>query len=227
MGMQKLLEDLAVEPRGVVYAGAHHGEHLPELLACGFSRLLLVEPNPGSFEILAPFESDRVRCVRAALADRMGPVTYFAAPGRLEILNSIFRPNEEHFRAVFARSHAPVAFETHEVPATTLDALLAEADRPAPGAYNVLYMNIQGAELAAVRGAQATLDGFDVIACEVDFVARYENGVLYDDLAAYLASRGFTAAGLWRSEDPENLYGTACFVRRPPSSSSTTSSLTT
>lgn len=206
--MKKLLADLAVEPRGIVYAGAHHGELLPELLDCGFAQLLLVEPSPASFTVIERFASERIRCVRAALVDRSGPVTYYAAPERLDILSSIYEPNAAHFRRVAERTATELRCEKLVVEGVTLDELLASEG----GAFNVLYMNIQGAELAAVRGAAASLHGFDVIGCEVDFVPRYDGGALYDELAAHLAARGFRVAGRWRSEDPDNDYGTACFI---------------
>lgn len=209
MGMKQMLEALGIEPRGIVYAGAHHGEHLPELLDCGFARVLLVEPNPASFALLERLESDRVRCVRAALAEDVGPVAYYAAPEQLDILNSIFEPDLQHFSRLGERAGTTLRFDRREVPGVTLERLLA----PEPGLYNVLYMNIQGAELAALKGAGACLDGIEAIACEVDFVRRYRTGVLYADLKSHLEARGLEAAGLWRSEDPDNDYGMACFAR--------------
>jgi FkbM family methyltransferase len=209
MGIKHMLDALAVDPKGVVYAGAHHGEHVPELLDCGFDKILLVEPNPTSATHLRALESDRVRFVHAALDEHSGPVTYWAAPERLDILNSIYEPDPEHFVTLARRMTTELRFEKIEVEGVTLDLLLETEATP----FNLLYMNIQGAELAAIRGASSVLDRFDVIACEVDFVRRYRNGVLYDDLKDHLATRGFDAAGLWRSEDRDNDYGMACFVR--------------
>jgi FkbM family methyltransferase len=203
IGVRQMLDDLRIEPKGVVYAGAHDGEHVAEFLDAGFAHALLIEPNPQKRARLERFASERVRCVFAALSDREGPVTYWAAPEHLDVLNSIFEPVPEHF----SRDAAP--FTTTLVRAVTLDALLA--DDPAP--YNVLYMNIQGAELAALRGAAGVLGRFDAIGCEVDFVERYRNGVLHADVKAFAEQHGFAERGLWRSPDPENDYGMACFAR--------------
>lgn len=205
MGLAAMLQDLECSPKGIVYAGAHHAEHLPEMLACGFERVLMVEPNPAARSVLGPLVSDRVRFVPAALDARGGRVTYFAAPGHFDILGSILEPGD----TIAART----AFERCEVEAVTLDALLAEEKAP----INVLYMNVQGAEQAALEGAGASLDRFDIVACEVDFSPRYRNGVVFTDLESYLAARGLLAVGLWRNDDPENDYGMACFARRRPS----------
>jgi FkbM family methyltransferase len=208
IGVKKLLSDLAIAPRGVVYAGAHHGELVPELLDCGFERLLLVEPNPDAFAVIEKLSDARIRCVRAALVEHAGPVTYWAAPKRFDIWSSVFEPNTEHFARLAQRAGAELRFEKMSVEGATLDDLVGTS-----GAFNVLYMNIQGAELSAVKGGLRSLSDFDVIGCEVDFVPRYRGAALCDELASWLARHDFHLAGQWRSPDPENDYGTACFVR--------------
>ena len=209
MGIRQMLDAFAIEPRGVVYAGAHEGEHVPEFLLCGFEHLLLVEPNPERFKALVKRQSERIRSVCAALNDRDGPVSYWAAPESLDVLNSIFEPELEHFASLAQRGRHELCFEERSVEGVTLERLLSSDS----AVYNLLYMNIQGAELAALKGARSLLSRFDAIACEVDFVPRYRTGVLYDDLKSFLLEHEFGAQGLWRSEDLENDYGMACFIR--------------
>ena len=211
LGFQGVLDALSLEARGVVYAGAHRGEHIAELRECGFQHMLLIEPNADDFEVLDSYKSEHVRCVRVALNDRVGPVSYWAAPGRFAIMNSILEPDHEHFARLFERTaKQSIEFEKREVEATTLDVLLATDPTP----YNLFYLNVQGNVLPALKGARTVLSRFEVIVCEAELVSRYRGAPLFDELKAWLSEQGFELRGESRSEDPDNDFGMACFARR-------------
>ncbi|MBX3229815.1 MAG: FkbM family methyltransferase [Labilithrix sp.] len=212
LGFANMLETLSLEARGVVYAGAHRGEHVPELREAGYEHMLLVEPNADDFAHLQTFTSAHVRCVQVALTDREGPLDYWAAPGRFAVLNSILEPDEEHFSNLFARAsptEGEVRFEKRTVQGTTLDALLATDDAP----YNLFYLNVQGAVLPALKGSSKVLSRFDVVVCEAELVSRYRNAPLFAELEPWMKAHGFMLSGLSRSEDAENDFGMACFLR--------------
>ncbi|MCA9666702.1 MAG: FkbM family methyltransferase [Myxococcales bacterium] len=203
MSMRDILDTFGIPAHGIVYAGAHRGEHVDAFVAAGFTSILAVEPNP---ELHAHLAALPVIVVPAALGERDGSADYYAARGEQSLRNAIYPP---HF--------AGVSFVKSRVPCVTLEQLLAEQ----PGRYNALYMNVQGAELAALRGAGERLADFDIVACEVNFVARYEDAALYPAVAAYLVEHGLREVGLWRA--PEGDYGMASYVHARYLSSDTAS----
>jgi FkbM family methyltransferase len=80
-----------------------------------------------------------------------------------------------------------------EIPVTTLDAWVgetSEANLP-----HFLKLDVQGAELDVLRGAERSLRRVRVIQAEVEFAALYEGQPLFGDVDAYLRERGFV---LWR-----------------------------
>ncbi len=54
-----------------------------------------------------------------------------------------------------------------------------------------LKLDVQGAELMVLQGAQATLADITVVQCEVEFVELYEGQPLMADVDAFLRSQGF------------------------------------
>ena len=191
LGFKAMVEALSLVPRGVVYAGAHRGEHIPELRECGFQNMLLVEPNADDYAHLQTFANEHVRCVEVALTDHDGPLDYWAAPGRFAILNSIFEPDDEHFTKLFARvrkgrTKRPVS-RSATVRGTTLDALLA--NDPAP--YNFFYLNVQGAVVPALHGASNVLSRFEVVICEAELVSRYRKAPLFGELEPWMEAHDF------------------------------------
>lgn len=72
---------------------------------------------------------------------------------------------------------------THVVETTTIDALDVNVD--------FLNLDIQGAELEALKGATRTLEGVRWIYTEVSTEQLYEDQPLHDQLTEWLAARGF------------------------------------
>lgn len=72
------------------------------------------------------------------------------------------------------------------VTVTTLDKWETEH-----GPVDVLKLDLQGAELSALKGAEHMLKNVRAILCEVNFVPRYEDCALFHEIAAFLAEQGF------------------------------------
>lgn len=77
-----------------------------------------------------------------------------------------------------------------EVETITLDTLLKEQNL-IPSDYNVLNMDIQGAELLALKGSENLLKHLDIIYTEFSLVELYENCCLLSDLDEFLEEKGF------------------------------------
>jgi len=57
---------------------------------------------------------------------------------------------------------------------------------------NFLNLDIQGAELLALRGAQQYLDGVEYIYTEINMKPLYKDCALVGDMDKFLAGRGFS-----------------------------------
>jgi hypothetical protein len=59
----------------------------------------------------------------------------------------------------------------------------------------LLKIDVQGAELMVLQGADKVLDKVNVIFTEVTFNKLYDNGVLFNELYQYLISKGYKLEG--------------------------------
>ncbi len=132
----------------------------------------------------------------SACADREGSATFFARGGARSSLDGDSTDPAEH--AVI-------------VPLTTLDAYVARA-KLSP---NLIKIDVEGAEVHVLRGAQQLLSSDATILCELHPFAWERNGVSFSDLLAALSrSRRrirYLGADHDLSGDPE--YGIAELIR--------------
>ncbi len=96
------------------------------------------------------------------------------------------------------------------VAARTLDALMAEKGL-ASADFNILNIDIQGAELLGLKGAENTLTDIEAVNTEVNFDELYEGGVLIHELDDFLALRGFKRVAI--TTPFHHAWGDAFYVR--------------
>ena len=78
--------------------------------------------------------------------------------------------------------------------------------------YNVMVLDIQGAELQALKGAVKTLAHVDAIVTEVNYGALYEGAGLIQMLDAFLLQHGFTRVDTMTTFS--NLEGDALYLKK-------------
>lgn len=153
---------------------------------------------------LIGFDADEAECERLRASHRDVPGVTFAAAAlsdregqaRLHLTeepasSSLFEPDAE----LIARRRG---METmREVARTTIATTTLEAWARTAGVgwIDGLKLDVQGAELAILRGAGALLDGVRVLDLEVEFNPIYRSQPLFADVDAFLRERGFA---LWR-----------------------------
>ncbi len=118
---------------------------------------------------------------RLALGDRSGTailhVTDFADASSLLPLSPAGRAE---FRV------APATAVT--VPVARLDDLIAAGTVAAP---DLIKLDVQGFELAVLRGGENALASARAVLCEVSTRAFYDGQALFGDILSYLEARGF------------------------------------
>jgi FkbM family methyltransferase len=195
-----------IEPRGVLHVGAHEGQELESYERLGFRRIVFVEANRGLFERLRDRLQGRpgITVIHAAATDHDGEV-------ELNVTT-----NDQSSSILALGVHAKVypwikVARREKVPARRLDTLLAE-HRLQASDFNVLHLDIQGAELLALRGGEQTLRSIDLVESEVNIAEMYRGCALLPELERYLGNQGLHRAAL-RAFHPT--WGDAIFVRRP------------
>ena len=76
--------------------------------------------------------------------------------------------------------------------------------------YNYWHLDIQGAELLALKGAGDLLNAVDVIVTEVNTVEMYKGNPLIGDIDKYLGDRGFERA---LTDMTDHGWGDALYVK--------------
>ena len=185
LDLEKLLVNHDIHPRGVIHVGAHEGKEYEKYRKLGVKRVLFIEANPIVYQRLEEkfAEIEGVKTVNCAISNRKGTA-------KLHITSmdqsSSLLPLKLH-RAVY-----PNIEETCQVTvkSTTLDSLVADIGLCSED-FNILNLDIQGAELMALQGAVKTLKHIDAVNTEVNFDELYEGCAHIDQIDAFMLDRGF------------------------------------
>jgi len=178
----------------IVEAGAYDGSNTREFCRhwpdC---RVFSFEPVPSARVRLDSVASEfpgRVYPQPLALGDRTGDAEMYVS-GRAgqggEQSSSLLAPAatlEEFPDVDFLETRVPVRV-------TRLDEWAAEAG---VSRIDFLWLDLQGMELAALKGCGDLLQRVSAIHCEVQNVALYAGAPLYRDVARWLGNRGFTVS---------------------------------
>lgn len=190
----------------IVYVvGAFTGLEADRLLQTGsVSKVVLFEALPSSAKKLRErlgSEGSRVQIVESAVCDYDGTARFYETnlPGSGSILQA-----------------APLAgdlwgtktsFEV-EVEATRLDTFALKSGTSA----DLLWIDIQGAELKALHGATACLAAAKIVYVEVSMWAPiYEGGCVETEVTSFLAEHGFRMMQL--GTDQKNGVGNALYAK--------------
>lgn len=165
--------------------GASDGSWARELRRDGFGgRIVSFEPLAESFAELERAADWEVHNV--ALGDRAGTARLHVAANRQS--SSLLPIGRRHLAAA---PDAP-AVGDQEVEVARLDDL--DVVRPGERAY--LKLDVQGAELEVLRGAERTLAAVRVVEAELSAVELYDGQALLGEVVEHLRGAGFDLVGL-------------------------------
>jgi len=158
-------------------------EHFPQ------SRIFSFECNPDALPVCRAKIAGMsgITLTEKALTDSIGEISFFKTvdkhdgswnPGA----SSIFKANEDYPLEKYSQQEI-------KVPSSTLE---AEMKRLSVDHADMLWTDIQGAELKMLKGAGAFLGKISLIHAEVEFFEQYHGQPLFSDILAYLNSQGFS-----------------------------------
>lgn len=115
---------------------------------------------------------------------------------------SLLKPDEQAIRHIVTERCWNVrpfdVISTEEITVTTFDTIKSNIP-----AVDYLQIDVQGAELSVLQGAEKSLDNIGMIELEVRFYPLYENEPLFSDVHAYLEKKGFVLVQMTRQGERE------------------------
>lgn len=186
----------------IIEAGAQLGEDtgwMSELWKGG--TIYAFEPNPTSYEQLKSIAEGchNVVAEPLALSDKTGEAYFYLAGGASSLLKPTKCFNDVYFHSDLDR---PIKVEK-----ITLDEWAA---RRGITAIDFLWLDMEGNELNALRGASSILKSVKAIYTEVNFQKFWEGCVTYPELKKWLENEGFV--NIWEDIVPD-WQGNVVFVR--------------
>jgi FkbM family methyltransferase len=176
----------------VLDVGASYGQYAAQLLQSGYrGRIVSFEPLAEPYAVLesrASRQPERWSCAQLAIGERSSRSTMVVAAN--SVSSSMLPMTPDHLTA--APSSAPAGEQS--VTVARLDELAPEI--LAPGERAFLKLDVQGCELAALRGAQGIIDRVEVAEVELSLVELYEGQPLLEEVYGFLGQSGFRCVGL-------------------------------
>jgi FkbM family methyltransferase len=203
-------------PRGVVHVGAHRGEEVPIFREFGFESIALIEAHPDRVkELRLAYGGDsRIHVLDTALGESTGTASLLVHTSRTGSTEpaSLLPLGMFHEIVPTLRTAGSIT-----VPMTTLDALV-EGGSLDLAAYNLLVVDVQGAESRVLLGATAAVARLDAIVCEVNVIPMYRGAPGEEELQGQLAGLGFLPTlgvyhELYKGDDRFVAWGECLFVR--------------
>jgi len=200
------LDKYRISLNGVIHVGAHEGEEISSYQALGADKLLLVEANPSVYERLKKNISgiDNCQAICCAASDHAGEVGLHLT--NMDQSSSIL-PLAKH-REIYPQI---VMEQIVKVPAKTIDEIVSLSYFDACD-FNFLSLDIQGAELMALKGATNTLQDLDAIITEVNFEELYKGAPGIELLDGLLAKFNFVRVATTCPYHPS--WGDALYVKK-------------
>jgi FkbM family methyltransferase len=213
LAQKRLLDDTNAPV--ILDLGANTGQTLESYLALfPDGEIHCFEPYPETYLKLLELSSrhDKVKTYQLAIADRVGERQLYVNTV-YHVTNSLLpRPASGH-------RYYPEGAELKDSISVMTETLDGFASRASLRQIDILKMDIQGGELAALRGAERLLkvQGVRLIMTEVMFVPHYEGGAMFHELYAHLANYGYSLFGIYDIHFADNgqlRFADAIFINR-------------
>lgn len=188
INFQKVLEKLEFHPKGIIHLGAYVGEEYPEYLKAGISNCIFVEANP----ILAQ------QCRLNVGNDKTFEYLLHEQDNLILPFNLIYSDDRQNLgcSSIFELDkHAELYpwcrhVETIYLGTKTLNTIFKDNNLNKDN-FDFINMDLQGAEVLALKGASDILPNIKGIMTEFAIDSLYKNGCQLNDLDDFLVPLGF------------------------------------
>jgi len=180
--------------KGVIHVGGSHAEEQNDYLHHGIKKQVWIEAIPEVFEALEKniAGNPQAMALNVCVSDKSFQNVTFNVTNNAG-QSSSFLPMKEHLKY-----HPTVQVErTIDMVTLTMDDVFEQIEHNQPQFaakhFNFLNLDIQGAELLALKGFENNLHYIDYVYCEVNDEELYEGCPHVAEIDAFLINHGFEA----------------------------------
>lgn len=180
--VKELIKFWNVSPKGVVHVGAHEAEESEQYDNANWGKVYWVEAQPDKVELLHnKFSNSKDSVIAAAVWSKAG------VPLELQVMTNSASTSLLNL-GTHNQAHPDITFShSIEVETQILENLI-----PSNSVADYLCLDIQGAELEAIKGFGDRISTMKWIYSEVNIEELYEGCCLVSDLDNYLKKYGFS-----------------------------------
>lgn len=194
------IKKYGIVPRGIIHVGMHKAEEYPDYKACGIEYVLFIEANR---ELAHSWQNNDDKCyvVNAAVSDRVEDVEFHITNNGQS--SSILELGDHSI----IYPHI-VNIETIKMRTVTLDRVLEKVGVHT-SIWNIMNLDIQGAELKAMKGL-TDWDNIEVVMTEVNYREMYKGCALEPEVTEFLSQKGFKKV---EEVDTDCGWGDALYIK--------------
>jgi len=179
LNLTDLIQKYSLKITGIVHVGAHFGEEVADYHKQGIKDIILIEPCGPAFKKLQNRFAghNHIRLIHCACAAVDGEALMYIETANNGQSNSLLQPMRhlQHYPDIQFKS-------TEQVRVMKLDSIMAMI--PTGNWFNMINMDVQGAEGAVIIGGKETLAHIDYVYTEVndDAAQLYKNATKISEL---------------------------------------------
>ena len=202
---------------GVVHVGAHVGEEVDAYLKEGFRKVILIEANPRCCKAMEEQfrHVPHVQIFNCAISDHDGRANLHIHTSRSGSTEPASLLKLKRFKEIVKTLTTSTSVE---VECLTLDSFFTKHNVDL-GEFDLLNLDIQGAELKALQGAMISVKSFKAVITEVNLIELYQDAPLEKEICEFLEKRGFQKLheiyhDLYDEESTFPAWGECLFIKR-------------
>lgn len=211
ISLKEIITDYNLDIIGSIHLGAHHGEEIWSYKKNNINNLILIEANKNLINKLKikKFVFNHFLKMNISLENCI-----ISHQNNISVKLNITN-NSQSSSILNLKKHSELyphikVINEEIVASRTLDDLFSNKYKIKK--FNFLNMDIQGAELLALRGAKNILKNIDAIYTEINFQELYEGCALAQDLDTFLKEYNFTRVRTVTPEHPS--WGDALYLKK-------------
>lgn len=185
MDIRDLRTEFNLQIKGLVQIGSFNAAEYVPFKEIGVDRFIFVDANPDVIPALESTLGSDCQILNYLISDRDGETYTFNIANHAQ--SSSMLKFDKH--TVYHPEYSKVV-KTLELTSITLDTMIVR-EKVDLSKYNCLMMDIQGAEMMALKGFEKNLNYMDYIYTELNFDSMYEGCCLEPEFTQYLKDRGY------------------------------------
>ena len=191
-----------LKPKNVIHVGAHIGQELSMYKDIGLTAGVFIEAHPAVYKRLEDslIYEPKWKAVEALVSDSEELEVDFWISSNDKMSSSLLEPG------LHITEHPDVTFDSEpiKIKTKTLDSLSL-------GEFDLVVIDVQGAELKVLSGGVETFKHADALWLEVALGGLYKNDCSINDLSEFLAPFGFYPVYVVIGS---TMWGDALFVKK-------------